>query len=275
MDSQDTENLHINLILNNIGNSRKYHSVSKDLIVRIGKKELETHGDIKIAIKETKRKLHQVVSVYQKGNISFTSYVTRLERAHSSNDFGLIKEICLDVMKLHVSTYERIPILTGFYQQIFSLLPTIHSILDIGCGLNPFSIPWMPLSDISDYFAWDISYDLEKFLNQSFRFLGVNGKASTIDFLASNILPSVDLAFLLKTIPCLSQIDKEGTINSFRNIPAKFLVISYPTRSIGGKNKGMDTYYDAHFMDIANKENWKFHKICFPNELVFVVMKGN
>jgi 16S rRNA (guanine(1405)-N(7))-methyltransferase len=265
----------IDALVADISKTRKYRNISGDLIFRIGCDELTNQVRLRSAIKETKKKLHQVVQAYYIETVKYDFFLSRLETAFISGEIDLVKKICLEILGHHISTAERISILPDFYKEIFSDFQTVNSILDIGCGLNPFTIPWMPVSKGCVYHAWDIFYDLEIFLNETLKFLNVNGQAFTKDFLGSVNTLDFDVALILKSLPCFFQIDRKITMDSIRRIQARYIVISYPTRSIGGKNKGMVSNYEHQFNEMAAGENWSYRRILFPTELVYIIYKNS
>ena len=81
------------------------------------------------------------------------------------------------------------------------------------------------------------------------------------------------MALLLKAIPCLEQIDKKAGYTLLHAIQANALIVSFPVRSLGGKNKGMVEHYDAHFRALVAEETWDIQRFEFISELVFVVRK--
>jgi hypothetical protein len=53
-----------------------------------------------------------------------------------------------------------------------------------------------------------------------------------------------------------------------------WLVVSYPTASIGGRDKGMEAHYRSRFERIKQKLGRECAEIMFPEELVFVLRRG-
>ncbi|MEZ0266419.1 MAG: 16S rRNA methyltransferase, partial [Phycisphaerae bacterium] len=82
----------------------------------------------------------------------------------------------------------------------------------------------------------------------------------------------VDVALVLKTLPCLRhQIADVGPV--LDRIRARWLVVSFPARSLGNREKGMVEQYRAMFDAIARPRGWEAREIVFPSELVFVVKR--
>ena len=83
----------------------------------------------------------------------------------------------------------------------------------------------------------------------------------------------VDVAFVLKTIPCLEQVDKRIGSSLLDILGAKQLVVSFPIQSLGGKRKGMLQHYSAHFAELMAGRPWPVQRLEFESELVFIVKK--
>src|SRR5207249_948451 len=144
-----------------------------------------------------------------------------------------IKHVCRAIMDHHASTRERLPILDQFYATIFAELPPINSVLDLACGLNPLAIPWMPLMPNARYYAYDIYQPEIDFLNIALGMLGVEGHYESRDITQSPPEQHAALALILKTIPCLEQLDKQAGAHLLQTIDARYLLISFPIHSLG------------------------------------------
>jgi 16S rRNA (guanine(1405)-N(7))-methyltransferase len=57
-------------------------------------------------------------------------------------------------------------------------------------------------------------------------------------------------------------------------IHANYVVVSFPTRSLGGAGKGMIPHYRGTMSRLVDGKPWQIQELLFPLELVFVVDKG-
>jgi 16S rRNA (guanine(1405)-N(7))-methyltransferase len=254
-----------------VQNSAKYARISPDLIRSIGNLELERRQNLKEAVKATRGKLHQVGSAYQENPIPYGKWASELgELDHSLNDPG-VQAWVRSCLQYHASTRERLPILERIFSETLAPIGPIHSVLDIACGLNPMSIPWMSLERDFSYQAVDIYVDLIEFLNLYFKHFAINGKAGVADVLQSSPSHPVQVALIMKTIPCLEQLDKQAGGKLLDAIQAEIMLVSFPARSLGGRSKGMVQNYEAHFHELIRGKPWKIDRFEFPGELVFRV----
>jgi hypothetical protein len=80
--------------------------------------------------------------------------------------------------------------------------------------------------------------------------------------------------FLLKTLPCLEQQKKGITKEILDCLDFEYLVVSFPTRSLTGKKKGMDEFYGNAFRGLMDERGWQHKSFEIPNELFFVISGG-
>ncbi len=256
-------------IVQQVSKSSKYRHLSPDLIRRIGARELAVRRNQKEAVKGTKNKLHQVGGAYQESIIDYAKTLVQLQSAQDNPE--LLSQTCQKIMELHSSTRERLPILANFYRTIFAQLPPIHSIVDVACGLNPLAVSWMGLPQDVHYTAYDIYGDMMIFLADFLAMVGVNGRTQTRDIIGHPPTEKCDLALILKTLPCLEQVDKTAASQLLDALNAKHILITYPAQSLGGRSKGMIANYTAHFESLANGRNWTYQQFTFPTELAFLI----
>src|SRR5450755_4380407 len=223
-----SQNEALDKLVNAVLSSTKYKGVSSDLIRGIGSQELAKRRNGKEALKATKNKLHQVGGAYLDGHEDYTAWLSELAAVTQINDRAELQRTCRNIMAHHASTRERLPILDQFYSTILSDIAPIHSVLDIACGLNPLAIPWLPLTKDATYYACDIYTPLVDFLNRYLQLLPMRGHIQNRDVIQSCPTQEVDVAFVLKTIPCLEQVDKHAGYHLLRTINAHYLVVSFP-----------------------------------------------
>jgi len=253
--------------------SRNYRHISRDFIAVLGSQELARHSNLKEAIKATRNKLHQVGGAYIESEAHYAAWIALLQQAAVNGDNDQFKRACKSVMGFHASTRERLPMLEQFYTTLLADLPPVRSVIDVACGLHPLAIPWMPLGQGAQYYAYDIYHDMADFLNEFMVLIHMPGYAQTRDVIQHCPTSKVDLAFVLKAIPCLEQVDKNAGLHLLDAINADHLVVSFPVHSLGGRKKGMAANYEARFHDLVRHKNWSIKRFEFATELVFRINK--
>jgi len=248
--------------------ARKYRSVSPEVIRTIGRLELSRRRNPAEAVKTTKRRLHQIAGAYWPAGMPVDRWLGELCAAEAAD----LRPTCRSIMVDHASTRERLPFLEEFYRTLMGDIGPIRSVLDIGCGLNPLSLPWMPVAANCTYHACDIYEDLAGMLDLFFKRAEVRGRAGTWNALHPAPVEKVDVALLLKLLPCLEQVAHHASEELLQALPARFLVVSFPLHSLGGRrDKGMRENYEERFLRIAESRSWRVERFVFPTELVFRV----
>ena len=268
-----TQDDDLSRLIVNIHASPRYQAIDITLIEKIGQSELTKRKNLKEAIKATRSKLHQVTTSFITSPMEFADWVDELKGlSRDVSDLNL-QNFCWKVMKSHSSTDERLPILNEFYSTIFKDMEPIESILDLACGLNPFTLPWMPISRDCPYYAFDVLPEMVSFINKFFAHIGQKGKAFTLDLATEIPNRSAQCALLLKTLPTLDQIDKHRAPFLLEQIKAQSLVISYPVHSLGGKSKGMVENYTAQMDALTPNWDGTIQRFEFTTELVFLLTR--
>lgn len=260
-------------LIQEVSDNPKYAVIDPSLVRAIASIELQKRTSLKEAVKSTRNKLHQVGSAFQEKSIPYQALTRELETLptdiHGAEAAAYLKK----AMQFHTSTYERTSIHETFFSQILEGLGPVHSILDLACGLNPLNLAWMPVSSDLEYFACDIYSDMVSFLNQYFSHFSIHGQAFLCDLAHAIPQQEVQLAILLKTIPCLEQIDKDAGKRLLQEIKAQNILVSFPAYSLGGRSKGMVQNYAAHFEQLTSGQNWKIDRFEFPGELAYLIRK--
>lgn len=265
------EQSQLDQLVDSVMSSVKYRDVAEELVRRIGAGELAKRRNLKEAIKATKGKLHQIGGAYFAASADYARWGLELERALASGQPESLRAACRAIMGQHASTRERLDILDAFYPAIFEQLGPVRSVADLACGLNPLAIPWMPLAPGAAYYAYDIYRDMLGFLAGFMARLPLQGRAEARDVAALDAAPEVDLALLLKALPCLEQLDRGVGARLLDAVRARHLVVSFPIQSLGGREKGMAAHYEAGFRALLAPRGWEARRLMFATEMVFVV----
>ncbi len=255
-----------------VQSSAKYGSVCEGFVRRVGAAELSKRRSLKEAIKATKNKLHQVGGAYLDAAGEYPRWLATLRAAAAQGD-PVLRDACRATMAHHASTRERLPILETFFAETLAGIAPVRSVLDVACGLNPLAIPWMPLAPGATYLACDIYHDMMDFIGAFLALTGVGGRAFVCDVIHEPPAERVHLALILKTIPCLEQVDKSAGLRLLDAVRADYALVSFPARSLGGRDKGMIAHYEARLRDLLAERQWPVQRFEFETELAFLVDK--
>ncbi|MCY3708255.1 MAG: hypothetical protein OXG26_05115 [Caldilineaceae bacterium] len=262
--------------------ARKYRSIHPGLARDVAAAELAKGRALKEAVKAAKSQLHQSAAAYIRRNLNYDDALDDLRTTVAAAKRGpdsapsadpTVRKLLRSLMAAHASTHERLPILDVLYPQLFQRLPPVRSVLDIACGLHPLARPWMPLSPDVQYFAFDIFADQMDFLNRFFDAMGYAGAAAQRNALDEMSTPPADIAFLLKTVPCLEQIESGAGERLLHRIDAPILIVSFPNQTLAGRKQGMAQHYATSFLSQIKKAGWQADSLTYPSELVYIVQR--
>jgi 16S rRNA (guanine(1405)-N(7))-methyltransferase len=257
-----------------VSQSKKYRNlgICADTIRDLVAAELKHHSKRADAIKAAKKKLHQVVAPYL-GDPDYPKAATELETAFDTANPDTINETCARIMLAHATTKERLSILNRFYRRTFEVTGIPTTILDLACGLHPFSFPWMGLPPSTQYYAYDIHQKRINFLNHYFSLQGLPPLAKLQDVLVDFPREKGDVAFILKEVHRFERRRSGCTLPLLDTLRVRYLVISFPTQSLDGR-RNLTERYRALFHSLIKDRPWPVTEIKFENELVFYVEKS-
>ncbi len=251
----------------------KYANITENLVFRISKEALDKGFSEKAALKYVRNKIHQVGGAYLKEKIDYVKLLTQLQTIPNDISAELVRNFCCSTMKLHASTAERLPILNTFFSTCLSSISPITSIMDLACGFNPLAAAWMPLSDKVNYFACDIYLNSLSFIKSFLHHVGITASTTSCDLIEETPTQKSQLALLLKSIPCLEQMEKSVTLRLLEKLNADHILVSFPVHSLSGRKIGMVNHYRSHFYGIINDKPWQVQEFQFSTELAFLVSK--
>ncbi len=273
----------IKQVIEKVKAHKKYSSISDTFVKKVIENYYKRYGGHRYSerefVKHIRARLHKIYSSYQtrkKGKHS--DYLQELKESPNSKEN---KEIIDKILSSMISTKERLPIYPLLYKRIFKITGKPKTIVDLGAGINPVSIPYMNLPSLI-YYAYDIDLKDTKFLNKFFKIQNIEGKAKIMDVRELNNLkklPQSDVVFMFKIIPIINPISKkkkkiheEIMIYLLKN-KTKFIVISFPTKTFMGKM--MTQQKQKGFELMLERNNLKFTKIKTSNEIFYVVARKN
>lgn len=260
------------VLFDRVSRSPKYAQLAGTLVSRITAEEAKKHKNQQDIIRSARTRLHQLTGAYLAPKIDYAQWLVKFQSL-TPNDRQGLESTSLSMMRLHASTYERIEVLPTFFQTSLASISPVTSVLDIACGLNPLSIPWMPLADHFTYHASDVVNPLVDFLGNYFEIFGFYGSASVMDLSFTIPSQTVQLALLMKTLPLMEQIERGLSQKILDNLNAEHILVTYPLRSLGGRKKGMGETYRSQFDQLVAGRGWKIQEFCFPNEVAYLVSR--
>ncbi|MFH1276680.1 MAG: hypothetical protein ABIH82_06230 [Candidatus Woesearchaeota archaeon] len=238
----------------------------------------------KKVMKEVREQLRRVYGLYRID-------VEKEYRKKLVNELIEGKDLVTNVKKIletHSSTKERLTFYSKLYDKIFKITGKPKSIIDLGCGVNPFSIPFMDLNKTNksakitklNYYAYDISEEEIQALNEFFAYLSKQNKyfwghAKVLDIFTLAEIEhhdNIDICFLLKMTDVLDR-GKGHKVSEevITKVPAKYVVVSFSTKTMSGKEMNFPERKWIELM--CERLKYKIEKFRFSNEIFYVIKK--
>ena len=211
--------------------NKKYGDVHPDAIRRAIDECEGRYKKPKELEKAVREKLHGITSAFN-----------GLDKARATDDLE-------SLLARHASTRERLPLdrMDALYARIFAVTGGPESVLDLACGLNPLYLLRKHPCPVAGV---DVSRSCVELLSNETNFTG-----RWADLLIPDSVPPerFHIALLFKILPLLERQRLGAATELMERLDAEYLVISFPTRTLGGRNVGMERNYsewmEAHMPD--------------------------
>jgi 16S rRNA (guanine(1405)-N(7))-methyltransferase len=269
-------------LLGSIKKSKKYNSISEDLIkeeikkyFKINPKDKKHLTKIKSKkykeiVKAIKSKLHLIYGSFQKDKEKRDSF---LKKIYGINDYKNHDEI----LSTSVSSKERLKEYQNIYKKIFKITGRPKKIIDLGCGLNPVSYPYMGLNGIN-YYAYDIDKEDCDFLNKYFRLMKEYTHLKAKAFVTNlrkiseiKKIPRAEVCFMFKFLDVIEEKGHKLSEEIIKTLNCNYLVISFSTKTVSGKK--MKYPHRGWIERMLERINLKYEKISLSNEVFYIISK--
>ena len=260
---------------------------NKKLVIFLAEHELRTvdrASKYKELLKVVRAKLRKAYGMFQiEGERDKWEALEDLKKAIAKkHNLEVTEGLHRELLKTHLSSKERLGYYDDIYAQIWKITGKPRSIIDIGCGINPLSFPFMRLNKV-DYYASEMNTQDVNFLNEYFDIMeefGLYGKAVQQDLrdIITNpylfgVFPRSDVCFMFKLFDSVKVLGKPKTIDEklIEKIPAKFVVASFSTQTIGARS--MKVVKRDWVEKLCLRQGWTFKKFEIENEVFYVIDK--
>ncbi|MBS3084022.1 hypothetical protein J4423_04420 [Candidatus Pacearchaeota archaeon] len=213
------------------------------------------------SIKERKIIIKEIRAQLRKYSGQYTS------KSNIKNREELIKEGRFsEILNQHASTRER----SADYEEIKEIINNLNpkSILDLGCGLNPLAIA----SQEVNYYAYDIKEEDLNIVSEFFKINGIKGEVHNKDIRITDNFPKADLCIIFKVLDILGDNRNETARKLLTTINSNFFLISFATRTLGGKP--MNSPYRRWFEKILNELKYPYEVKRMKQEVVYLIKKA-
>ena len=177
-----------------------------------------------------------------------------------------------NLLNTHRSTKERLDI----YEDLYRKLPEFNSILDLACGLNPFSLLFLKILNFK-YYAYDLECQELNLIKEYFK--TIKNNFSEFDFEVKEInlfeeTPKIktDLAFIFKFFDLLETRNQYKLAEKIiSEINSNHIIVSFSTRTLSGKL--MNHPNRKWFELMLERLDLKFKIFKYENEIFYFIEK--
>lgn len=243
----------MNDLFEKLSQSKKYRGVCPDTLRRVIADCMPKYKKEKDAEAAVREHLHGITAAFMT-----EAEVKKARNAAEAGDFAAL-------LSCHASTRERLPVdaADALYAHIFAITGVPETLLDLACGLNPAYLKWKyPQIQVV---GTDISGQCVSLLQT----LGVDARCA--DLLCGVPEERYDAALLFKILPLLDRQRAGAAMEILEAVNAKYVVVSFPTRSLSGRNVGMEANYGAWMAAHLPEKFAVRDSFATDNELYFIL----
>jgi len=228
-------------------------------------KQLKRSKKYRLMLKSIRKDLREIYGAFIKEKPSLNN----LKEVLKTKKLNQTLEEHNQILKTHQSTSERLNNYKEIYKNIFKEIKP-ESILDLACGLNPLSFPYMGLEDVY-YIASELNKEDCNFIKDYLDLIKVKNKVIplnlTKDYEKLNKI-KVDIAFLFKTLDSLEKIKRNISKDLLKNINSRYIAVSFAIKSLSGRKPIKERGW---FYRILRELDLNFKTFETENEIFFIM----
>ena len=257
-----------NDLLDKLLNAKNYRDICPDTVRRVWADCERRYKKAKDVEKAAREALHGITGAFMTPQEA-RQLAWDMQAWHvGKTDIGLEK-----MLSRHASTRERLPLcdMDALYDRIFAVTGRPRSVLDLACGINPIYLGARGVSTV----GVDISGAAVNAVNAFHEVYGMPVSAACADLLSPGAIPeaSFDVALLFKLLPLLERQAADGAARVMQAVKASRLVVSFPTKTLGGRSVGMAGNYARWMQEHLPKGMAVLEQFETGNELLYIIAK--
>lgn len=253
-------------LLDKLLRSKKYRDVCPDTVRRVWETSHSRHRKPKDAEKAAREALHGITGAF----LTPAEAAAALSGIRRWAEGGRADADLERLLALHASTRERLPLqaMDALFERLCGPVGGTR-VLDLACGIHPLYLAARGAAVV----GVDISGKAVEIVNAFAEIAGVEASARCADLLCPGAIPPerFDVALLFKAVPLLERQQAGAFARIVSAVNARAVVVSFPTRTLGGKNVGMAAHY-AEWMERHVSEGRVIgDRFEMGNELFYVI----
>lgn len=257
-----------NDLLDKLLNAKNYRDVCPDTVRRVWADCEKRYKKAKDVEKAAREALHGITGAFMSPQEARQLAWDMQAWCVDKTDIGLER-----MLSRHASTRERLPLsdMDAMYDRIFNIAGRPRSVLDLACGINPIYLGARGIGTV----GVDISGAAVGAINAFHEVYGMPVSAVCADLLSPGTIPKArfDAALLFKLLPLLERQGAGGAARVMEAVDAPRLVVSFPTKTLGGRSVGMAGNYARWMEEHLPKGMSVLKQFETGNELFYIIAK--
>lgn len=247
-------------------NSKKYEKVCPDTVLRVWNECSAKYKKAKDAERAAREVLHGITGAFMLPADRARCIAALDEWAETKEDSALEK-----VLSFHASTRERLPLTDTdrIFSELFRGLPENFTVLDLACGIDPIYLAARGINVTGT----DISGESVDLINMFGAAASLRCRAFCRDLLCRDPVPEgrYSATLLFKVLPLLDRQRKGAADEVLASVHADRIIVSFPTRTLSGRNVGMENHYTEWMKEHVPCGRHIAHSFSSDNEIFFIM----
>lgn len=247
--------------------AKNYREICPDTVRREFELQLARRGDPAAAEKAARERLHAVTGAFL--TAGELKQARKCLKDYAAGD----KEALSAALRLHASTRERMkPGLEGMdelFGRVFAATGRDVSVFDAACGLDPLYLGARGLK----VFGADIHGGCTDLINDWAGACGWQVSARCMDLSISVPDEEYGLLLAMKLLPVLETAEKGGALKFLDRVKARYFCVTFPTRTLGGRDLGMEQNYARFFETEIDGRYAVRDKFVCGSELIYLLTR--
>lgn len=248
--------------LSDLLTSKKYADICPDTVKNAFFEQTKRHGKLKDADKAARAYLHAITGAFISPD-ELKNAKKALSEWMAGDEDAFVR-----AMLYHSSTRERVQIAEKLYARAFSACEELKTILDLACGINPIFLGKMGYTNV---LGLDIHAGCAQLINECAQFFKWNTRAKAQDLILNPPEEEADITLMMKLLPVL-ETQKTGAAKALlENIKSRYMLVTFPTQTLGGKKVGMERHYTEWFEEKIPETHKVIDRFVIGNELAYTL----
>ncbi len=243
--------------------SKNYACVYPDAVRRAFETQLARHKTLKEAEKAARAQLHQLTGAFM------TPQQLKSAQALMGQYAAGDQDALWRALKLHASTAERLEGMRALFARAFESLGG-GTVLDLACGLNPLYLGHAGKSVV----GLDVNMGAVDLINRWAAAAGWDVRARGADLTKPDApLEKTGCALAMKLLPVLERSQKGAAMALLLRVSAPRILVSFPTRTLGGRSVGMAGHYTRWFEENLPGQFCLLDRFVEADELCYTIKR--